>query len=174
MLGGFALSLLAVVALRYEAGSDGAATRTDEAVRARMETLNRVVAGHAAIGSQYAEIGAAFAERFAEVPIYQTKGKARVDAVVAFVRTRLEAAGKFQNLTVSTGATTPAGDGIARAVVNVAFTAVNDREAAEAIRQFTQPATGIAWQSLTVTADRKEHRIGVTGKLAALMVDAVE
>jgi len=50
----------------------------------------------------------------------------------------------------------------------------SDRQAADAILLFARPETGIAWQTLSVAADRKERRVTVTGRLVALEVDAVE
>ena len=174
ILGGVALSLVAVVALHYGLGNEGASARSDEAVRARIETLRRVVAGKSALTAQYAELGTSFAERFAEVASYQTKGKVRPEAIVSTIRGQLAAISSLQNLTVTQLAQTPSGDGIGRLIVNVAFAAPNDRQALEAIHLFARPETGFAWQTLSVTADRKERRVTVTGKVAALMVDPVE
>jgi hypothetical protein len=173
LLAGIAVSLLGVVGLRYFPG-DGAAARNDEAVRARMETLRRVVAGGAAVTAEYAEVGTAFAERFADVKSYQTHGKVRHDAIIAIIRGEIESVGQFQNLAITPVTDSPSGDGIIRSTINVSFVSADDRKALEAIRRFGRPETGIAWQSLSVAADRKERHVTVTGKLIALAVDAVE
>lgn len=172
-LGAIALALAATVALRY-GGDAGGNARSDEAVRARIETLRRVVASRAAISAQYADVAAAFAERFAEVVTYRTKGKTRPENVVALVRGKLDALGPFQSLSIAPGTLQPTGDGMARLTVNASFTTTSDRQAVAALRLFARPETGLAWQSVTVTADRRDKHVTVSGKLLALLVDPVE
>lgn len=174
VLAGTALALMAIVGLRYLPDSGVAAGRSDEAVRSRIDTLRRVVAGGPAVTAEYADVGTAFAERFADVKSYQTHGKVHRDAIIALIRSQIESAGQFQNLTITPVTDSPSGEGIVRSTVSVSFVSADDRRAVEAVRLFARPETGIVWQSLSIAADRKERHVTVTGKLVALAVDAVE
>jgi len=173
-LGAVALALIVAVGLRYGPESGGVGARSDEAVQSRIDTLRRVIAARSAVTSRYADTAAVFAERFATVATYETRNKYRADAVAGLIRSRLQALGPLQNLTVKLGVESPAGEGIRRATFNVSFTAVTDKQAIDALRMFAQAQSGLVWQTLALTADRKEHRVTVVGKLAALAVDPVE
>jgi hypothetical protein len=148
--------------------------RSDDAVHARIDMLRRVVAGRTALSSQYADLAGTFALRFADVPTYQTRTRPDAKSVAAMVRDRLNALGPALSLSVVPGTEETAGGGIGRLPIDVSMTTGSDRAAIEALKLFSRPETGLAWQTVSVAADRQEHRVTVTGKVIALVVGPVE
>ena len=168
------MSLFAAVAIRYGVVDGNSATRHEEAARTRLESLRRVVAARREIAQAYDQVSAAFARRVAAMKTYQTKDKIRGEQVAALVKDQLDHLGALQNLAVAPVTDSPSGDGMVRSTVSVTFVSANDEAAGAAIDLFARPETGLAWQSLSVAADRQAHRVSVTGKVVALAVDAIE
>jgi len=174
-LGIIALILLALFAIQQFGGMPGSGTpHSAEAAQARIEKLERLVATRQAVAELYGDVAGTFVQRFALVEPYIPDQKPSPAGIERLIRHRLEELGPLLNLTVAAGSRQTVGEGLSEFLADIAFTARNDAQALDAAAMFSRPETGLAWDSLVVTADRHERKVTFTGKLAVLAVEPVE
>ncbi len=173
-----ALALLGLLILRNEAGTDHA-DRTTEAMVGRIDALRRIVDGRDQMAARYNEIAAILGERFSSLETYDPSATPDARTVEQLIRRRLGDPASMVDLTIvpTGGENANRGkplDAISHLTFDVSFATLNDRQALTAISAFARPESGMVWESLNVSADQRERKVTVAGKLAVLVIGPVE
>lgn len=170
-----AMILAAVLAAKYlPSPSRLSGQQNKEAVQAKIQSLRRLVSSRDDIAGTYADLSADFGVRFAGVDTYVTSGHMGPSEIEQLIRKRIAELGPLQSLSILPGSAESLGDGIERLTFNVSFSTNDEHLAMAAAALFAQPQTGLAWDSLVMTAEPRSRKLAITGRVLALLVEPVE
>jgi hypothetical protein len=168
-----ALVLMGAVVWRWRQAPETPA-RSAVDIGARVANLRRVAAAEDAINTTYAEQGYAYAQAMVALATMKRKGEPDRAFVERLLRARFDGTIAPDELTLQTGEAQPLGDGVTRVPVDLTFTAHSDRQALDTLVALGLPETGFAWDEFSMLSDPHARKITVSGRLNALVVEAVE
>ena len=168
-----ALGLLAIVILR-QAPISLPEFQSTESVLARIDYLRRLSASREQIGRVYGDVVAGYAMRMAALDTLMPHGGDPKTFLEQLIRKELAAVEPSGAASLVLGQPAAVADKVTRIPFDVSFTSGDSAGTLAAIEKFGQAERGMVWETLVVTADPAKKTVTVSGRVAALVVEAAE
>lgn len=177
VLGGVAIALVVALGARHWGDMLPAASwpelQSEAQITARIESFKRLVAARDAIDAAYFEAVGGYAEAMATAITFMPKGGEARTFAEKLVRETIMAQGPVRNLVVTLGEASRKSDGVTEIPLSIAFVS-GSQTALAVIGALGQPERGMLWDELSVGTDAKSQTVSVSGRVAALVLEAAE
>ena len=154
--------------------SDRSAPVSRATVEERLRGLQRAVQTRQDIERVYREVAGGYASRVAELDTLMLESGDPRRAALAVLNRRLRAIRHLQVRQATAEEPRPQGDGISLVSVALSLEAPTHEAAMQAVLDIAHAGRGYVWEELDVEADAEEKRVGISGKVLAVMVEAAE